>query len=110
MGTGIPDFRAPDRLHARSRGPCAMGVFFGVIAVSVYQIGIARSFRNLLIFGGLGMVLGFGFLSLPPKIFPALWWLYFSQVWWRFVRGFCPVFQAACAALAGSLYRRDCCG
>ena len=46
-----------------------MGVFFGVIAVSVYQIGIARSFRNLLIFGGLGMVLGFGFLSLPPQDF-----------------------------------------
>ena len=41
------DFRTPDRLYARSRGPCALGVFFGAIAVSVYQIGIARRFRNL---------------------------------------------------------------
>ena len=45
--------------------PVLWAFFFGVIAVSVAQIGSARPPRPLVIYGTLGMVAGLLFLSLP---------------------------------------------
>lgn len=69
MGAGILIFARLIGFMLEAAAPVLWAFFFGVIAVSVYQIGVARRFRNLLVFGGLGLVLGFGFLSLPPQDF-----------------------------------------
>ena len=61
--------------------------------VSVYQIGVVASSVTLGLWR-LGLVLGFGFLSLPARFFRLSDGAIFAG-WWRFARGFCPVFQAA---------------
>ena len=69
MGVGILVFARLIGFMLDVAAPVLWAFFFGVIAASVYQIGVGRSARNLRIFGAVGAVLGFGFLSLPPQDF-----------------------------------------
>lgn len=69
MAAGILLFAQVIGYMLVSAAPVLWAFFFGVIFVSVYQIGAALSYRHLLIFGGLGLLLGLGFLSLPPQDF-----------------------------------------
>lgn len=73
MGAGILIFARLIGFMLEVAAPVLWAFFFGVIAASVYQIGVQRSMHNLVIFGGVGVVLGFGFLSLPPQDFSGSW-------------------------------------
>ena len=69
MGVGILVFARVIGFMLEVAAPVLWAFFFGVIAASVYQIGVERRLRNLAVFGGAGVVLGFAFLSLPPQDF-----------------------------------------
>lgn len=67
MGAGILVFARLIGFMLDAAPPVLWAFFFGVIGVSVFLIGVERSIRNLLLFGSAGVLLGFGFLSLPPQ-------------------------------------------
>ena len=67
MGIGIAAFARLIGYMMEHAQPVLWAFFAGVIIVSVYQIGSARHTKNLLAFGGLGLMLGLGFLSLPAQ-------------------------------------------
>jgi putative membrane protein len=69
MGVGILVFARVIGFMLEVAAPVLWAFFFGVIVVSVYQIGVERHLRNLAVFGSAGVVLGFAFLSLPPQDF-----------------------------------------
>ena len=110
MGAGILIFARLIGFMLEAAAPVLWAFFFGVIAVSVYQIGVARRFRNLLVFGGLGLVLGFGFLSLPPQDFSGSLTALFFAGMVAVCAWILPGIWQLRTALAGPLYRRDCCG
>jgi putative membrane protein len=69
MAVGIVLFARLIGFLFEAAAPVLWAFFFGVIAVSVYQIAAARQLRNLLTYGLAGVVLGLGFLSLPAQDF-----------------------------------------
>ena len=72
MGAGILIFARLIGFMLEAAAPVLWAFFFGVIAVSVYQIGVARRFRNLLSLAAWVWFWALGFSVCPRKIFPAL--------------------------------------
>lgn len=73
MAVGVACFARVIGYLLQQAPPVLWAFFAGVILVSVYQIGAVRHRKNLIVFGTLGLLLGLGFLAVPPQNFSGSW-------------------------------------